>query len=332
MFCRLNIDVPQIDIPQLSALENVTLPTTLIDALENLNSTIPTLDEFRSSLDSLISRPVDQLRLSINSTMRESTISVELLPVPAKETVQLCDRLDTSWIDDVGTDLAHFVKVAIGLVVLAMVLFMAANALWEYYSYRVFMGGVDAAREAWLRDLLLDSDLDTAAPQNPAFRTVSVDETLSRTNLLSFLNASSHPTLFKHISRLSSLLSLDRTANAKANLIWFLSYIAHPYAWGFLLFGLVGLAVVQIQIAVLDGPVRAVTQQRAEQGASDFSGSVVEALQGTMRNASLEWANGTNTVIGRVESGINENLVRSSSSLRPTLAPFDISADTVTDF
>ena len=166
-----------------------------------------------------------------------------------------------------------------------------------------------------MRDLLiLGSDLDAAAPlQNPAFRTVSVDETLSRTNLLSFLNASSHPTLFKHLSRLSSLLSLDRTtnANAKANLIWFLSYIAHPYAWGFLLFGLVGLVVVQIQIAVLDGPVRAVTEQRAEQGASDFSGSVVEALQGTMRNASLQWANGTNAVIGRVESGINENLVSS---------------------
>lgn len=318
--------MPQIDIPQLSALENVTLPNTLIDALENLNSTIPTLDEFRSSLDSLISRPVDQLRLSINSTMRESTISVELLPVPAKESVQLCDRLDTSWIDDVGTDLAHFVRVAIGLVVLAMVLFMAANALWEYYSYRVFLGGVDAARETWLRDLLLGSDLDAAAaPQNPAFRAVSVDETLSRTNLLSFLNASSHPTLFKHISRLSSLLSLDRTANAKANLIWFLSYIAHPYAWGFLLFGLVGLVVVQIQIAVLDGPVRAVTQQRAEQGASDFSGSVIEALQGTMRNASLEWANGTNTVIGRVESGINENLVRCPFLyLRTDSIPFNI--------
>lgn len=315
MLFRVNIDVPQIDIPQLSALENVTLPNTLIDALENLNSTIPTLDEVRSSLDSLISAPVDQLRLSINSTMRESTISVELLPVPAKETVQLCDRLDTSWIDDVGTDLAQFVRVAIGLVVLAMILFMAANALWQYYSHRVFVGGVDAAREAWLRDLLpLDSGLDAAAaaaPHNPAFRTVSVDETLSRTNLLSFLNASSHPTLFKHISRLSSLLSLDRTPDTKANLIWFLSYIAHPYAWGFLLFGLVGLVVVQIQIAVLDGPVRAVTQQRAEQGASDFSGSVVEALQGTMRNASLEWANGTNTVIGRVENGINQNLASS---------------------
>ncbi|TKA53882.1 hypothetical protein B0A53_03672 [Rhodotorula sp. CCFEE 5036] len=336
----VNIDVPQIDIPQLSALENVTLPNTLIDALENLNSTIPTLDEVRSSLDSLISVPVDQLRLSINSTMRDSTISVELLPVPAKETVQLCDRLDTSWIDDVGTDLAHFVKVAIGLVVLAMVLFMTANALWEYYSYRVFIGGVDASREAWLRDLLiLGSDLDAAAPlQNPAFRTVSVDETLSRTNLLSFLNASSHPTLFKHLSRLSSLLSLDRTtnANAKANLIWFLSYIAHPYAWGFLLFGLVGLVVVQIQIAVLDGPVRAVTEQRAEQGASDFSGSVVEALQGTMRNASLQWANGTNAVIGRVESGINENLFSwvntTTVTLNSTMNGFyDEVSDTITN-
>jgi hypothetical protein len=35
------------------------------------------------------------------------------------------------------------------------VLFMTANALWEYYSYRVSIGGVDASREAWLRDLLI---------------------------------------------------------------------------------------------------------------------------------------------------------------------------------
>ncbi|GAA5993223.1 hypothetical protein JCM10908_004517 [Rhodotorula pacifica] len=334
----VDIDVPHIDIPQLSALENVTLPNTLVNALENLNSTIPTLDEFRSSLDSLISRPIEELRSSINSTMRNSSISVELLPVPAKETVQLCQELDTSWIDEVGNDLAKFVKIAIGLVVLAMALFIAANALWEKYRYRAFIGGVDAAREAWLRDLLDSAQSAGRYAQqahNPAFHTATADETLSRTNLLSFLNASSHPTLFKHISRLSSLLSL-RTSNAKANLIWFLSYIADPYAWGFLALGVVGLIVVQIQIAVLDGPIRDLTHKRAEQGAGEFSSSVMETMNGKMRNASMEWANSTNAAILGIEDGINENLFSwvntTTVTLNSTMNGFyDEITDTITD-
>lgn len=294
--------MPHIDIPQLSALENVTLPNTLVEGLKKLNATFPTLDEFRSSLDSLISHPIEELRSSVNSTTRKSSISVELLPVPAKESVELCSGLDTTWIDDVGDDLGKFVKVAIGLVVLAMALFIAANALWEKYRYRVFLGGVDAAREAWLRDLL------DSAGSNRAFTTSTSEETLSRTNLLSFLNASSHPALFNHVSRLSTLLSL-KTSSAKANLIWFLSYIAHPYAWGFLALGVVGLVVVQIQLAVLDGPIRELTHRRAEQGVGEFSERVFGTLNDRMRNASQGWANETNARIMAVQDGINENLV-----------------------
>lgn len=256
-------------------------------------------------------RPIEDLRATVNSTLRSSpALSVELLPVPAKETVQLCGDLDTSWIDDVGHDLKQFVRVAIGLVLLAMALFVAANAVWERYRYRVFLGGVDAAREAWLRDLVDSARVPRADPAP------SAEETLSQTNLLSFLNASAHPTLFRHASRLTSLLSRRRPTtsssskwNARANLIWFLSYVAHPYAWGFLALGLVGLVVVQIQLAVLDGPVRDLTHERAQQGAGEFSKSVVGTLNERMREATGGWANETNRAVLEVQDGINNHLV-----------------------
>lgn len=123
---RVDVDVPTIDIPQLSALENVTIPSTVIDALTDLNSSIPTLDEFRASMNSLISTPIEALRTNVRTTLSNRTIEVEMLPVPAKQTVELCQDLDTTWIDDVGHDLAKFVKLAIGLVILLMVLFMLA--------------------------------------------------------------------------------------------------------------------------------------------------------------------------------------------------------------
>lgn len=300
----VDISLPSLDVPELSALENVTLPDTLVNALTSLNSSIPTLSEFRSTLDDLISKPIESLRANINGTLSNSTIDVELLPIPPKQTVELCTNLDTSWIDDVGSDLGKFVKVAIGLVVLVMALFIIANALWEKWRYRVFLGGVEAAREAWLNDLL-----SAASSVAHDAKSQTAHETLSTTNLLSFLNASSHPTLFRHVSRLASFLRLS-TSSSRADLIWFLSYIAHPPAWAFLALGLVGLIVVQIQLAILDGPIRRMVRRRAEDGAGQFSSSVMGALNEKMRNASESWANGTNQVILGLQDDVNNNLVR----------------------
>ena len=48
-----DITAPQISVPSLSALENVTLPSDFEDALEKLNSSLPTLDQIRESIESL---------------------------------------------------------------------------------------------------------------------------------------------------------------------------------------------------------------------------------------------------------------------------------------
>ncbi|GAA5880772.1 hypothetical protein JCM1840_001368 [Sporobolomyces johnsonii] len=323
----VDVSAPSIDIPDLSSLENVTLPTTIIDALTELNSSIPTLDTLRSTLDSLISTPIDSLRATINSTLSNRTIDIEMLPVPAKQTVELCGNLDTSWIDSVGHDLAQFVKIAIGLVVLLMVLFILACAIYERYRYRTFLGGVAAAREAWLLDLL--------SGPNGAIHPASASDALSKTNLLSFLNASSHPTLFAYVSRLTSLLAL-RTSNAKANLIWFLSYIASPNAWAFLALGLVGLIVVQIQLAMLQGPVKDLARKRADEGAGEFSSSVLGTLNAKMNASSWEFADETNKVILSVQDGINDDLFGwvngTTTALNTTMYTFyDGITDALTD-
>ena len=48
-----NINVPQFSIPSLDALNNVTLPTGFEDALLQLNSSLPTLDQLRNALDAV---------------------------------------------------------------------------------------------------------------------------------------------------------------------------------------------------------------------------------------------------------------------------------------
>lgn len=47
------ITAPQIDVPALSSLENVTLPSDFQDALTKLNSSLPTLSTLKSELDDM---------------------------------------------------------------------------------------------------------------------------------------------------------------------------------------------------------------------------------------------------------------------------------------
>ncbi|GAA5834088.1 hypothetical protein JCM3766R1_004454 [Sporobolomyces carnicolor] len=310
----VNVDIPTIDIPELSALENVPIPSTVVDALTELNSSIPTLDEFRAAMNSLISDPIEALRTNVNATLSNRTIEVELLPVPARQTVDVCTGLDTTWIDDVGDDLGKFVRVAIAVVIGLMIFFILACAVWERYSYRNFIGGVVSARETWIRDLVVDhranADGSVEKPDlnSAAARDEEEKDALSIPNLLSFLNASSHPTLCSLLRRAHRFFSIPRTSDARANSIWFCSYIAHPNAWCLLAFGLAGCAVVQVQLWLLHGPVRHVAMNRANEGAGQFSNSVVASLNTKMNESSFDFASKSNAVILSFEDGINQDL------------------------
>jgi hypothetical protein len=48
-----SITAPQLSVPSLDSLENVTFPTTIQDALTQLNNSIPSLDQLRSSIEGL---------------------------------------------------------------------------------------------------------------------------------------------------------------------------------------------------------------------------------------------------------------------------------------
>lgn len=48
-----NISAPQLSIPSLDALQNVTLPTDFQDALEKLNASLPSVSVFKHTIDDL---------------------------------------------------------------------------------------------------------------------------------------------------------------------------------------------------------------------------------------------------------------------------------------
>lgn len=48
-----NISVPQLSVPSLDALQNVTLPTDFEDALNKLNASLPTVSDLKDKIDAL---------------------------------------------------------------------------------------------------------------------------------------------------------------------------------------------------------------------------------------------------------------------------------------
>lgn len=86
----VNIDRPNIATPSLDFLNNVQLPSSFLTGLQRLNGSLPTLDEMRAKVDSLVAIPFEELRKEINGTMKNATIDRSLLPVPSKESLKFC--------------------------------------------------------------------------------------------------------------------------------------------------------------------------------------------------------------------------------------------------
>lgn len=287
--------------PDLDFLANVTLPSGILDGLTSLNDSIPTLAELRATLDEAISTPITSLRSTIASSLSNATLDIEELPVPARQSVDVCSGLDTSFIDNVGSDLGKFVKIALALVVLLMVLLFAAGAAWEHVRYRSFLQAITDARDTWIADL--NHSKTSATSEGHAIDTVSTDR------LLTFHSSVSHPFLTSAIARMHIHSPQWRAATA-----WLGSYVAHPPALAFLALGALGLLLVQVQLAVLDGPVRSLAQSQARSGAGEMSQSVTSGLNSQLRNASMEWALASNERIEALENRINDDLVSNSLS------------------
>jgi hypothetical protein len=63
-----SITVPVVAQPDLSALSNVTLPSSFESALLSLNSSLPTLDELWTEVNALIETPFETLKADVNSS------------------------------------------------------------------------------------------------------------------------------------------------------------------------------------------------------------------------------------------------------------------------
>ena len=301
----VNISVPEFSIPELSSLENVTIPTTFEDSLIKLNNSMPNLDELRTMLNDLVDTPFEDLKASINTTRLEMaasfnesilpTVSLQSLAASDSSSLQneLCNGLDTSLIDDTANALHKLSNVALGLMFFLLFLCWAALCVWEWYRWRAMTQTVEAVQ----------TEMDRG--QTSAWRMVAVVE---------------HPMLERYGTRiLDRFTRQERTRN---NIRWFcepsflplvmqrlmaVSYLAHPTCLALLLIASLGFLSLQFQLVALDA-IKDHAKKNANSTVTATTNSLTTKLNALATNSSLQYANEFNAAVNAYEQRINEEL------------------------
>ncbi|GLB37016.1 hypothetical protein LshimejAT787_0400670 [Lyophyllum shimeji] len=290
-----DITPPQIPVPNLDSLNNISLPSTFQDALTNLNNSLPTVAQLKNEIESIIDQPFELLKKDINDTFSTISFNSSVLPVPQQNLLTFCNDMDLSVVDDAGHDLVKAAKIGTIILILLALLLVGLNCLLEWYKWRCMKAHLEYTRQAWTSDPTIVHVKVTATPSM----------SLTDHNLM-ILNAdSSHPLLTRIANNMSKALRLTPTQHT--HLRWFFHYIFHPPAAACFLIGLIGLLSIQIQLLAL-GPVVAKYKERSAATTADFSNTIFTAINASMYNQSASYANDVNTRVDAVQSTINDGV------------------------
>ncbi|KAJ4483902.1 hypothetical protein J3R30DRAFT_1846957 [Lentinula aciculospora] len=308
-----NISIPQISSPDLSALNNVSLPSSFQDSLNQLNSSLPTFSQLKDDINAILDTPFELLKKDINDTFAGLSFNSSLLTVPEQNEVSFCDQLDTSVVDDLGQDLIKIAKIGVIIIILIALLLVGLNCLLEWYKWRCQKAHLQYTREAW--------STDPSVTHSKGFGAPSV--TLTDHNLLMLQANGAHPLITRIMNQLSARLHFS--PSTYTNLSWFLHYIFHAPALACFLIGFFGLLSVEIQLIAVH-PLEAKYAARAAATTTDFSNTIATSMNASMYNQSAAYANNVNSHIDNLQSSINDGLFGwvngTTTTLNDTLATF----------
>ncbi|QRW00590.1 plasma membrane fusion protein PRM1 [Ceratobasidium sp. AG-Ba] len=297
---NVQLNVPQFDIPALSGLDNIKIPTDLQDALTKLNATLPTLDQIRNTVDSIIAIPFDEIKKEINETFASPSMrfNTSVLAVPARSNITFCHELDTSIVDDLGRDLRKIGQIGIVLLLVSLVLLILGAMALEWYKWRVLQSQLERTREAWTTDSAVQYSQPTAHGDVPMMA-------MTNDNMMMLHVTQQHPLMFAMANKLAIMMKLSATSYT--HLRFFLAYIFHPAALACLLIGLFGLISVEVQLAAI-GPIQKHYSTQVSNSVGDFTNSIALSINGAMQNDSASYAAQVNAQTMAMQTTINDGL------------------------
>ncbi|EJD03199.1 uncharacterized protein FOMMEDRAFT_20366 [Fomitiporia mediterranea MF3/22] len=309
-----DISAPQFNVPDLSALQNVTLPDSIQSSLTQLNSSLPTLDQLRDSIKDFVDTPFEDLKADINNTFAGLDFNSQTLFVPDQESMSFCGDMDTSVVDDLGRDLIKITKIGIVILVVLALLLLAAHCALEWYKWRCLQQHLEYTREAWVTDPTMNNAVQNG--ETPSLR-------MTNHNLLVLAGSQQHPLLIRISNQLAGLLRLSPSQHT--NLQWFFHYVFHPPVLAVFLIGFLGLLSVELQLLAVH-PIEAKYSERVASSVSDFSNTIATSINASMYNQSATYANQINTQVNTTQTTINDGLFGwvngTTTTLNDTLVNF----------
>ncbi|WBW73668.1 conjugation protein Prm1 [Schizosaccharomyces osmophilus] len=285
-----DVNLPNISIPQIQSLKNLSLPSYYDTKLESLRNSI-NFDHAINVTENAISGPLKLARYSILKEVGNFTFDSSSITQPKQAQYTVCSGDDTnssSSVYTVLTTLKYVILISLVISIIGLIVVNAFYEAWKWYRLK---------RRASLIDEYIEKNMfeDTR-------------------DLVTYLES---PLLW-NLKRGISFLPVP--AHLKFRLRWFISYIFYPPATILLFVGIASLCSCLCQLLALRKLSNLETSQ------SSFSNVSYQDMQHALQNISYEWSNSTNQAIlanqNRINDGMFGSISNTALSLNNTLNVF----------
>jgi hypothetical protein len=281
--------VPTLDFSsEIADLKNLSLPSSIDDDIQKVNSTIPTFDEVKNLTTTAIEYPFEQLKKLIQQNLGNYSFDSSAFPVPAKQSLSFCGENDgiNEFFEKTEDVIIEAKKIFIAVLVIFAVLACIPMAWLEIRSWKM------ARDRAKIIETGNHDALDVVyLVSHPHTSTYGM-------KAATWFNNSRHQILVR----------------------WIFAYATSIPALVLLALGLAGLFACLCQYILLKAVEKEVPELTAE--VTQFADKVIDSLN----NASAQWALDTNNVINKTNTDLNQNLFgwvnTSTTALNNTLNIF----------
>jgi hypothetical protein len=229
-----------------------------------------------------IDTPFEIVKKEINDTFSGITVNFTTLPLPSQNTVEFCQDLDTSVIDDLVRDLRKLAFIGTFVVIGIAVFLIISNCVLQWRSWRSLKANLERTREMWYAD------------PNP-----------TDANLLMIQFRLNHPILARLTSWIARVCRLS--PSQLIHLQWFFSYVFYPAAFACFVVGFFGFASIQLQLFLIR-PLVNEYSHRSAASATDFSNKIATFINDTMYNQSAGYASDVNGRANAMQTDINDKV------------------------
>lgn len=282
-------DVPTLNFSsEINTLNSLSLPSSVNDDIQQVNSSIPTFDEVKNLTTTAIEYPFEQLKKLVQTNLGNYSFDSSAFPVPAKQSLSFCGENDgiNEFFQKTEDVIIEAKKIFIAVLVIFAILACIPMAWLEIRSWKLAR---DRAKiiETGNHDAL-DVVYLVSRPHSSTYGMKAA----------TWFNNSRHQILVR----------------------WIFAYATSIPALVLLALGLAGLFACLCQYILLKAVEKEVPELTAE--VTQFADKVIDFLN----NASAQWALDTNRVINNTNTDINKNLFgwvnTSTSALNNTLNIF----------